>query len=61
MSEHAFTAVQAVAEAVPGFPRDTEGPVFREPWEAQAFAMTVEDVGGKPAPTMSTLTVIGNI
>ena len=41
MSEHAFTAVQAVAEAVPGFPRDTEGPVFREPWEAQAFAMTL--------------------
>ncbi|WP_019947348.1 anti-sigma factor [Hymenobacter aerophilus] len=28
---------------------------------AQAFAMTVEDIGGKPAPTMSTLTVIGNI
>ena len=28
---------------------------------AQAFAMTVEDIGGKPTPTMSTLTVIGNI
>ncbi|SDY88440.1 anti-sigma factor [Hymenobacter psychrophilus] len=28
---------------------------------AQAFALTVEDIGGKPAPTMSTLTVIGNI
>ncbi|NVO32830.1 anti-sigma factor [Hymenobacter lapidiphilus] len=28
---------------------------------AQAFAVTVEDIGGKPAPTMSTLTVIGNI
>jgi nitrile hydratase accessory protein len=27
--------------AVPGIPRDTEGPVFREPWEAQAFAMTL--------------------
>ena len=26
---------------VPGLPRDTEGPVFREPWEAQAFAMTL--------------------
>jgi nitrile hydratase accessory protein len=25
----------------PGIPRDAEGPVFREPWEAQAFAMTV--------------------
>jgi len=26
---------------VPGIPRGPEGPVFREPWEAQAFAMTV--------------------
>lgn len=23
-------------------PRDAEGPVFREPWEAQAFAMVVQ-------------------
>jgi nitrile hydratase accessory protein len=28
-------------QAVPGIPRDREGPVFREPWEAQAFAMTL--------------------
>jgi nitrile hydratase accessory protein len=28
-------------EAVPGIPRDEEGPVFREPWEAQAFAMAL--------------------
>jgi nitrile hydratase accessory protein len=27
--------------ALPAIPRDTEGPVFREPWEAQAFAMAV--------------------
>ena len=27
--------------AVPGIPRDTGGPVFREPWEAQAFAIAV--------------------
>ncbi|MET4699025.1 nitrile hydratase accessory protein [Constrictibacter sp. MBR-5] len=27
---------------VPGLPRDEDGPVFREPWEAQAFAMTVK-------------------
>jgi nitrile hydratase accessory protein len=27
--------------AVPGIPRDPEGPVFREPWEAEAFAMTL--------------------
>ena len=26
------------ADAVPSIPRDAEGPVFREPWEAQAFA-----------------------
>jgi nitrile hydratase accessory protein len=31
---------QAIAVA-PGIPRDTEGPVFREPWEAQAFAMAL--------------------
>jgi nitrile hydratase accessory protein len=24
-----------------GLPRDADGPVFREPWEAQAFAMTL--------------------
>ena len=28
-------------EAVSGIPRDAEGPVFREPWEAQAFAMAL--------------------
>jgi nitrile hydratase accessory protein len=27
--------------AVTGIPRDADGPVFREPWEAQAFAMAV--------------------
>jgi nitrile hydratase accessory protein len=31
---------QAVA-AIPGIPRGPEGPVFREPWEAEAFAMAV--------------------
>jgi nitrile hydratase accessory protein len=29
------------ALALPGLPRDGEGPVFREPWEAQAFALAV--------------------
>src|ERR1700742_1408529 len=29
------------ADAVPSIPRDAEGPVFREPWEAQAFAMAL--------------------
>lgn len=27
---------------VPGLDMDPEGPVFREPWEAQAFALTVK-------------------
>ncbi len=30
-----------VAEFSPGIPRDDDGPVFREPWEAQAFAITL--------------------
>jgi nitrile hydratase accessory protein len=34
-------AATHAAAAVPGIPRDEEGPVFREPWEAQAFAMAV--------------------
>ncbi len=29
------------AMALPGLPRDAAGPVFREPWEAQAFAMAL--------------------
>jgi nitrile hydratase accessory protein len=33
-------AAGAVA-AVAGIPRDNDGPVFREPWEAQAFAMAL--------------------
>ena len=33
-------AVQAI-DALPGIPRDDGGPVFREPWEAQAFAMAL--------------------
>ena len=34
-------AAMRAAIAVPGLPRDADGPVFREPWEAQAFAMTL--------------------
>jgi nitrile hydratase accessory protein len=34
-------AARRATEAVPSIPRDTEGPVFREPWEAQAFAMAL--------------------
>jgi nitrile hydratase accessory protein len=29
------------AAALPGIPRDDGGPVFREPWEAQAFGMAL--------------------
>jgi len=28
--------------ALPSLPRDADGPVFREPWEAQAFALAVQ-------------------
>lgn len=34
-------AARRAAEAVPSIPFGAEGPVFREPWEAQAFAMTL--------------------
>jgi nitrile hydratase accessory protein len=34
-------AARRATAAVPSIPRDSEGPVFREPWEAQAFAMAV--------------------
>ena len=27
--------------ALPGLPKDTEGPVFAEPWQAQAFALAL--------------------
>ncbi|MGV7217617.1 nitrile hydratase accessory protein [Bradyrhizobium sp. UFLA05-112] len=33
-------AARATA-AVPSIPRDDDGPVFRAPWEAQAFAMAL--------------------
>ncbi|HEX3862156.1 MAG TPA: nitrile hydratase accessory protein [Stellaceae bacterium] len=36
----ALAAARATG-AVPGIPCDAEGPVFREPWEAQAFAMAL--------------------
>jgi len=34
-------AADDATRAVPSIPRDADGPVFREPWEAQAFAMTL--------------------
>jgi nitrile hydratase accessory protein len=46
LGRHGGAAVDAAAarratEAVPSIPRDAQGPVFREPWEAQAFAMAL--------------------
>jgi nitrile hydratase accessory protein len=35
------SAAARQAESVPGIPRDDDGPVFREPWEAQAFAIVL--------------------
>jgi nitrile hydratase accessory protein len=34
-------AARRAAEALPGIPRDANGPVFRAPWEAHAFAMAL--------------------
>jgi nitrile hydratase accessory protein len=34
-------AARRAMQAVPNIPCDAEGPVFREPWEAQAFAMAL--------------------
>ena len=35
------TDLAEVVAALPSLPRDEGGPVFREPWEAQAFAMAL--------------------
>ncbi|WP_087047220.1 nitrile hydratase accessory protein [Caballeronia ptereochthonis] len=35
------TKHQELRAALPGLPFDDDGPVFRAPWEAQAFAMTL--------------------
>ncbi len=34
-------AARRATEALPGIPRDDGGPVFREPWQAQAFSMAL--------------------
>jgi nitrile hydratase accessory protein len=31
----------SLLDDVPGIPRGADGPVFREPWEAQSFAMAL--------------------
>jgi nitrile hydratase accessory protein len=40
MSLDPQAALRATA-ALPSIPRDADGPVFREPWEAQAFAIAL--------------------
>ena len=35
-------ATRDALAALPAIPRDADGPVFAEPWQAQAFAMTLE-------------------
>jgi nitrile hydratase accessory protein len=35
------TAITQATRALADLPRDDEGPMFREPWEAQAFAMAL--------------------
>jgi nitrile hydratase accessory protein len=37
----ADTATRAALDGVPGIPCSAEGPVFAEPWQAQAFAMAL--------------------
>lgn len=32
---------RAALDSTPGLPKDRDGPVFAEPWQAQAFALTV--------------------
>jgi len=41
MTEIDPAAARRARDAVPSIPCDAEGPVFREPWEAQAFALTL--------------------
>jgi len=33
--------IEALPLELPGLPRDEQGPVFKEPWEARAFAMVL--------------------
>ena len=40
MNTHAALPAHPACD-LPGLPRDDDGPVFAEPWQAQAFAMTL--------------------
>lgn len=41
-SQASSQAAREAVSALPSLPRDNDGPVFREPWEAHAFAMAVK-------------------
>ena len=41
LSDPTALATHNAVQAVSSIPHDTDGPVFREPWEAQAFAMAL--------------------
>ncbi|HEV2957870.1 MAG TPA: nitrile hydratase accessory protein [Xanthobacteraceae bacterium] len=41
MTDNSSGQTARSAAGMPGIPRDEGGPVFREPWEAQAFALAV--------------------
>jgi len=42
LSQHNSVPDSESLAALPRLPRDEGGPVFREPWEAQAFALAVK-------------------
>jgi nitrile hydratase accessory protein len=42
LSQHNFVPDSESLAALPRLPRDDGGPVFAEPWQAQAFAMAVK-------------------
>jgi nitrile hydratase accessory protein len=41
MTDNDTNQAAHAAASMPGIPHDEGGPVFREPWEAQAFALVV--------------------
>jgi nitrile hydratase accessory protein len=41
MNSARVNSAHAPLDALPGLPRDAEGAVFEQPWQAHAFAMTV--------------------
>lgn len=41
MSAHDWVPDSDTLEALPRLPRDEDGPVFAEPWQAQGFALAV--------------------